>query len=453
MEQIQIRGHKLGLRTADCCERIAQVQRGDGEILGAMDVSRLTQNKSRARKKRQQIGGSRHREFAAQLLDASSQSSETHFAALSAMYSKEGQAGELAARFEAFKLALQANPLITASVQRMRFEMVRVLEKGTPGPPPDPGRRILKPGTVTAHEADVLGLGTSSKKKVTKSSARITPSSEYMRLNAQHSAEEAAARTLQGAFLRLQARIKRSMMKAVLLGHGGGQRSNPMSGAVELSWEDITGRLIRYVRDHFWEAGCAGETCVLVFEIWMTHLLKERTVFEAADGSTAGGPTTDTLRRYDPFDLSAEKRGGYTANQKGLDKLGVTALLAEVVTSRSFDVGRGRLPDDALELLIELLNGGNTAVQATLYDYLTQSDHEGKFLQHLERRIQVSFEHIQEAKRRNEGAGDSAKIQDISDECKSIISTARFLQLLCEGHYLPFQVTRSSPRETILFFD
>ena len=46
--------------------------------------------------------------------------------------------------------------------------------------------------------------------------------------------------------------------------------------------------------------------------------------------------------------------------------MGVTALMARVIASLSSDISEGGLPDVALELLVELLNGGNLRVQDTL---------------------------------------------------------------------------------------
>jgi hypothetical protein len=75
---------------------------------------------------------------------------------------------------------------------------------------------------------------------------------------------------------------------------------------------------------------------------------------------------------------------------------------------------------------------------------------EGKMLMHLEARLARGFDVMVEAKSQgNIGSDDESMTEDILGDCQSLIQTARFLQLLCEGHHRGFQdYMRTQPMHT-----
>jgi hypothetical protein len=99
------------------------------------------------------------------------------------------------------------------------------------------------------------------------------------------------------------------------------------------------------------------------------------------------------------------------------------------------------MSDLAIELLNELLNGGNSAVADHLHAWLVHKDTEGKFVGHLERRLQRSGEHIRDAKKRGFfGVGLAVEsTAEFMSTCEECIQTVRCLQLLCEGHRWAYQ--------------
>ena len=73
-----------------------------------------------------------------------------------------------------------------------------------------------------------------------------------------------------------------------------------------------------------------------------------------------------------PADLSPEERRAYSEAQSALSRLGVTTLLAHIIGALAADISEDGLPELCLELLVEMLNGGNVVVQSALYDYLVR---------------------------------------------------------------------------------
>jgi hypothetical protein len=154
------------------------------------------------------------------------------------------------------------------------------------------------------------------------------------------------------------------------------------------------------------------------------------------------GATTkvETLTSLMPHELDEDELEDYTGKQSTLNDLGVTDLLAKIVSSVD-DISPGCLADYALELLVEILNGGNASVADTLYNHLVKQDTEGKFINHLAMRLKASSRGIKEYKTR--GFFGTAEATAPADEfislCEECIQTSRLLQLLCEGHNHRFQ--------------
>ena len=129
----------------------------------------------------------------------------------------------------------------------------------------------------------------------------------------------------------------------------------------------------------------------------------------------------------------------YVKKQTALNNVGVTTLLAKMISSLFSDVSIGGLPDLALELCTEMMNGGNAQVASTLYEYLVEKDTDLKFLEHLHSRLFTGHASIKEAKRGGSFGGGDGVSDEFVDSCRSIITTTRFIQLCCEGHNFKFQ--------------
>jgi len=117
--------------------------------------------------------------------------------------------------------------------------------------------------------------------------------------------------------------------------------------------------------------------------------------------------------------------------------MGVTKLLARVVSSLDSEGEAGGLPDVAVEVFTEILNGGNSEVQQSLYDHLVHTDTEGKVVRYLERRLMGAFGGLVEAKNVGRiGSNDDTRARKLSADCDGVVLMARFLQLLCEGEFV-----------------
>lgn len=187
--------------------------------------------------------------------------------------------------FVCFQRAVLSNPMIKASVVRRRFELVDKLERGTPGPPPGVGRKLIDTKLSkarTKNKESIRGLKTS---KVSPETFKDLPQrgSDLRRRSANtydKFAEERAIMIVQNQFrcwkARSEFRVRLNSTKNMRSKH-----SNPLSGAVELSWKDITERCVEYVSSHFRECGKVNikSTILTIFELWMVHLLKARSRF------------------------------------------------------------------------------------------------------------------------------------------------------------------------------
>ena len=144
------------------------------------------------------------------------------------------------------------------------------------------------------------------------------------------------------------------------------------------------------------------------------------------------------LSPSDIFELAREEADGFLAKQSDLNNLGVTVLLATVLMSLS---GRsGPIQDAATALFIELLNGGNLAVQDTLFAHLDACDAESRLVSHADAMLELSLQGLQESRKNGHlDSSNASRIALAAKDCETAQSMARFLQLLCEGHHLAFQ--------------
>jgi hypothetical protein len=218
---------------------------------------------------------------------------------------------------------------------------------------------------------------------------------------------------------------------------------NPLCSAVAAGWSDVSKRFVAYCTEHFYdEEGAGRRTVQLILTTWMAHLVKARTLVLEEDGVTPAESiaSASILRQVTPHELSEDLYVAYRGKQEALNSIGVTELLGQIIANVD-DAVPGGLPDLALELFVELLNGGCVEAADALYQFLVRVDTEGKFLKHIDRRIDLGLESLREAKSRGGFGGDPEWVMsdDVEASCDDVIATTRFMQLMCEGHNLKFQ--------------
>jgi len=228
------------------------------------------------------------------------------------------------------------------------------------------------------------------------------------------------------------------------------QVENPLCSAVAIGWGDVTKRFVSYCTEHLFAEtnGVGRKTVQLILETWMAHLLKARTLALEEDGVTPAGSIAKAamLRQVTPHELTNELHAAYHAKQVFLNGLGVTQLLAKTIASLD-DISPGGLPDVALDMFIELLNGGCMEAADSLYHFCLE-DTEGKFIQQLSRRLDAGLAGLIDIKAHGGFGRDSGGVIDaeMEESCEFMIATTRFMQLMCEGHNLKFQnLLRAQP--------
>jgi hypothetical protein len=486
---LNARGHRLGMRTIECGERIIAIRKGNGLELAAPHFTRQDEYGMRHKWDKKKSSVKTNKKLFVRPSTAQSDVIKNKLAAPTSSTGKRHRGSmtelPLQAKFELFQSAVQNNPRVLGALQKRRFTMVSILEKGTPPPPPGSDRRL----TVSTHElhpqvsmmrkmshrVSVRGKNDRKSMKIApilegepaKPVKKLAPEVQRMKDNA----EDAAALKIQAVFRKNFSRNESydheeeteaggyeetpfedtlhtvGMHSSVMHAgdNDGAYEDNTMSGAVALSWEDVTLRFVRYVTDHFWSEGYDSDTCTLIFETWNAHLIKARTWALDEDGRKlpiADMPKASSIKLCIPYELNDFELTTFHWKQSELNRMGVTQLLAMVISSLGHDFSEGSLPDTAIELFNELLNGGNEHVQNTLYTHLISVDTEGQLIEHMAKRFEKAFEGLVEAKKNGRlGSDDDEKSADIADDCEHAITTTRFLQLLCEGtpaigHYL-----------------
>eukprot|EP00615_Pteridomonas_danica_P000262 CAMPEP_0114358040 /NCGR_PEP_ID=MMETSP0101-20121206/22031_1 /TAXON_ID=38822 ORGANISM="Pteridomonas danica, Strain PT" /NCGR_SAMPLE_ID=MMETSP0101 /ASSEMBLY_ACC=CAM_ASM_000211 /LENGTH=1066 /DNA_ID=CAMNT_0001501009 /DNA_START=3077 /DNA_END=6274 /DNA_ORIENTATION=+ len=559
-EDSSLYGHRLSLSTVECAERIVQIQRGNGTTLGLKKFSRYDRYGSRLHQKKSNIPQSM---FESSHVTHEKRKSALVSASVTALHRMNangigggGSGGKsmkgqiclpINNKFELFQKSVENNPLISQALQRRRFLMLDVLERGTPGPPEGIGRDLTNFGkkkpngavdgarravkqmwkqqrrstgatssfsfSSTSNNSKIFpsngsptAASSSLKKKVkayermdsltrntlenqkvvnhrvtpppvkrtpTRPSARPSVLSSVLTSSSSSSStqpfsgpgkmqskrssfmqilatkidpilteEDKASVQIQAAFRRMKAKAEMAR-KRIVARPGGGKNSNRLSGAVELKWKDIAGRFVRYLGDHFWETGEIAKVNFLIIETWLAHLVKRRTHFIDEFGCKLSFDQLHKARILNfkkPQQLTDEELMSYHERQSALNSLGVTTLSAKILASLSDDVTVGGLPDRVLQLLVELLDGGNHDVQQSLFEHFVNEDNEGKFLAHIEKRIDYAYGVYSEGKKADTSNGSHATLsKEVTEACEHLIQSFRFLQLLCEGHHLGFQ--------------
>jgi hypothetical protein len=280
---------RLGLRTIECCERIVIIGKGNVRHLVAQRFTREGERWRNAKSDltRNREGKSKKKLFtrprASSLLaqgDATSSKIKAVSSTSSSSPTKYGMPSRkrnldepLTRKFELFQAAVLNNPRIRMALQKRRFSMVSIFEKGTPGPPPEHGRSLLTGSQrLSSTEASL-----SHTKSFTVRSAKITPFlpiAEKERAGNSSDLHPFAPKSLGSK----PASKKRPSQMLASLRNSTAKISipNSMSGAVALTWDDVTGRFVRYVTEHL-RTEKSKATCTLIFETWHAHLIKART--------------------------------------------------------------------------------------------------------------------------------------------------------------------------------
>jgi len=189
-------------------------------------------------------------------------------------------------------------------------------------------------------------------------------------------------------------------------------------GSLQIEWLDLVGRMVKYVRAHNFDKDQSG--CLRVFRVLQNYLLKAR-----CDG--------DRGDEKDPADLKEQPRIDYFAKQDSLVDAEVVDIVLMAITTHSPGSLEGALAEGAIDLLMELLNGGgNGTVAAALLGHIKQ-DPGSKFLIHLQGRM---LGHLACIHTRKEGVESSFENMTVEQRegYQSCEKTFCVLQLMCEGH-------------------
>jgi len=197
-------------------------------------------------------------------------------------------------------------------------------------------------------------------------------------------------------------------------------------GSCEVSWEGLVARFVRYASAHNFDRD--ESTTLRIFKIFHAHLVKTRS---NEDGS--------------PKDhMSENEQAKYEDCQRKMVRYGVSDIALHAVATHAPNV-EGNLADEAIELLMEMMNGGVDAVQAAVLKYVDEKDRENKFLLHLRSRL---AQHVSIVKERKEQTLN--EFVNLSSEQRALFKNARqtvfMLQQMCEGHNLQSQsLLRTQP--------
>lgn len=196
---------------------------------------------------------------------------------------------------------------------------------------------------------------------------------------------------------------------------------------VPVDWEMVVKRMVGYVLAHNYDAD--ESHCIRVLGVLRMHLLKARS---QADGEEMG-----------LHDMAEDDLAAYVEKQETLDDLGVTQIVFTAIATHSAQV-EGSVADEAIELLMELVHGGNAKVQSTIHTLIC-ADKDQKFLSHLRARFKSSLETIRERKERVVNAFEpltKAHIQAFDNA----MQTCCLVERLCEGHNRELQdILRDQP--------
>ena len=201
-------------------------------------------------------------------------------------------------------------------------------------------------------------------------------------------------------------------------------------GSVHVTWAALVRRMVAFVARHHRDADEAP--CLRVCRVLALHLQRARS---SDDG--------DVLELNE---LSSRARRAYVRKQSALVDFGVASMALAAVAARGASAAsEDDLAAAAVDLLLEMLLGGNGAVQAAVFTFIKKSSKDNKFLTHIRARVQLSVSAIKERKIRT-ATGFTVMPPETLSAYASLRRTCRLLQMLCEGHNLEGQdILRSQP--------
>uniref|UniRef100_A0A7S2GQQ6 RyR/IP3R Homology associated domain-containing protein n=1 Tax=Octactis speculum TaxID=3111310 RepID=A0A7S2GQQ6_9STRA len=189
----------------------------------------------------------------------------------------------------------------------------------------------------------------------------------------------------------------------------------------QISWNDLVLRFARYLKNHLLDSD--SKTSIIVCDFLRGHLVKSRCDEEGVE--------------QEINDLSTEAMDDYVGKQNNLNEKGITSLIAECL-SIHHPGEEGDLPDSAIELIIEMLRGGNTEVQREIVSFLVKKDHKGGLFSHFQKRLNAHDSAIR-ARREEVKTRYKKPSTDMIAKFHDTIETCNLLQLLCEGHNFQLQ--------------
>jgi hypothetical protein len=211
------------------------------------------------------------------------------------------------------------------------------------------------------------------------------------------------------------------------LATGSGGLERGVSGSdgqasITITFSDIVERMVKYVKQHNYDAD--EETGLRVFRTLTAFVLRGRS---RADGSA-----------QELSELREKERLAYSGKQDLLMELGVVEVVLNAIATHPANQ-EGNLADEGVELLMELLNGGNVNVQEGVRAYVDGPDRDNKLLLHFRARIAASALVIKERKERVAAGEFEMMSQEHRSGFENAAQTFLCLQQLCEGHNLASQ--------------
>jgi hypothetical protein len=207
-------------------------------------------------------------------------------------------------------------------------------------------------------------------------------------------------------------------------GEGGvknGIKGAKGEGAVTITWDQIVVRMVSYMREHNYDPD--ETTCLLILRCFRFHLLKAR--------------STDSGTEIELCDMSDKAAAEYSRKQSSYVDFKVVDVVLTAIATHPANV-EGNLADESIELLIEMMNGGNEAVQSAILHYIEHEDRDNKLLMHIRARMAHSLVAIKERKDRTIN-GFQNMTEENRVEFENCAQTFLLLQEMCEGHYFPNQ--------------
>ena len=303
---------------------------------------------------------------------------------------------------KAFVFALNQNERLQAKLMSRRFELVSVLEG------------------EAAEAAQAEGQ-------------------EHHSVEGRSSRPRALSRIGSEADLARPRRARSRSSFSLGLAAGGGRGSEGAGGKGRVPWPNVLRRLVEFATAHNYDGD--DSSCARVYRILRGHVVKARLVYETVAGAHRVPHICET------GEMSVAMSDAYHAAQDELDAAGCTTLVLAAISSHD---DRSAASKDAMELLVEMLYGGNAVVQQSILNHCTSVDKEGRFLKHLRRRLHAAMAAVKRRTAALTGGlpqgqcvGPNAAAPPMSRELRGAhgdaASALGLLKWLVEGHHSGLQ--------------